>query len=283
MSDELRSLTQRLRNQASDQHLDVQRLRRHVAFERILAQLSADPHWVVKGGFCLELRLGVTARATRDLDLANDRPLPTSSHAVQDLLDEVLDQPETDGFRFSVELPKPMRQEMLDRTVWRCGVGVTFHREHFERVILDVVETLPELAAATDTLTVNSIIPGRHADTFAVQALDVHQHAAEKIHAYARVYAHDRASSRVKDLVDLVLLLESGLIDDQRWGARIRQTFAVRDAAGPPDHLDDPPEDWRRPYVAMAAGLGLGAENTAAAHALVNDAYRRALRTTERP
>ncbi len=52
--------------------LSLDRLRKQVVFERLLARLlvAAPDRWVLKGGFALDLRLGARARPTRDLDLA---------------------------------------------------------------------------------------------------------------------------------------------------------------------------------------------------------------------
>ena len=52
--------------------LTLDRLRKHVVCERLLARLlvAAPGRWVLKGGFALDLRLGTRARPTKDLDLA---------------------------------------------------------------------------------------------------------------------------------------------------------------------------------------------------------------------
>lgn len=50
--------------------MDVNRLRRQVAFERLLVRLAADGDtWILKGGLALELRLANQCRSTKDLDL----------------------------------------------------------------------------------------------------------------------------------------------------------------------------------------------------------------------
>ena len=53
------ALEERLRNASLRQGTDLQRLRRRIAFERLLARLFADekPPWLLKGGYALELRL----------------------------------------------------------------------------------------------------------------------------------------------------------------------------------------------------------------------------------
>src|SRR5713226_5769624 len=65
------ALETRLGNRSRETGIDLERLRRRAAFERLLVRLELGaPHrWVVKGGMALEIRLGDRARSTRDLDL----------------------------------------------------------------------------------------------------------------------------------------------------------------------------------------------------------------------
>ena len=60
-----RALSDRLMRQAAEQGLELDRLRKRVAFERFLARLfgRASSRWVLKGGYALELREGGKARA----------------------------------------------------------------------------------------------------------------------------------------------------------------------------------------------------------------------------
>ncbi len=65
------ALEDRLKRMAQVESLDLQRLRRQAAFDRLLCRLFETPGapWLLKGGYAMELRLK-TARATRDIDLA---------------------------------------------------------------------------------------------------------------------------------------------------------------------------------------------------------------------
>ena len=66
------SLEERLNQTSRNQGIDLVRLRRRVAFERLLARLFTTPHlrWVLKGGYAIELRFQNLARATKDIDLS---------------------------------------------------------------------------------------------------------------------------------------------------------------------------------------------------------------------
>lgn len=65
------ALESRLNARATEQGLDLQRLRRQVAFDRLLCRLfsQVDSPWLLKGGYAMELRIH-SARTTRDIDLA---------------------------------------------------------------------------------------------------------------------------------------------------------------------------------------------------------------------
>src|SRR5439155_9924176 len=68
------ALESRLKKRAQEEGLDVQRVRRQAASDRLLCRLFAnqDAPWLLKGGYAMELRLK-TARTTRDIDLAMRR------------------------------------------------------------------------------------------------------------------------------------------------------------------------------------------------------------------
>ena len=109
------ALEARLRNVAEYQGTDLQRLRRRVAFDRLLARLFAEdePPWLLKGGYALELRLHDRARATVDLDIAVVDPACLAlvkggaenvsyAEAVQERLQEAAARDLRDGFSFIV-------------------------------------------------------------------------------------------------------------------------------------------------------------------------------------
>jgi hypothetical protein len=85
------ALESRLKKVAQEEGFDLQRLRRQVAFDRLLCRLFAAPDapWLLKGGYAMELRLK-TARTTRDIDLAMRR-LPVPSADWDDNVSDVLE------------------------------------------------------------------------------------------------------------------------------------------------------------------------------------------------
>ena len=72
---------------------------------------------------------------------------------------------------------------------------------------------------------------------------------------FAPVQAY--AFSRVKDLVDLALLIGDDQLDEQRIMDALQLTFARRGTHALPASLPVPPEDWETPFRALAEECGL--------------------------
>lgn len=119
-----RALEDRLKTIAAKERLELQRLRREVSFDRLLARLFAmkEAPWVLKGGYALELRLK-EARVTRDIDMAlretlsKDKPL---HEAMFDALAKAAAVDLSDFFVFEVggvmkDLDAPIPSAVLTR------------------------------------------------------------------------------------------------------------------------------------------------------------------------
>lgn len=262
-----------LRTTADERGIDVQRLRRHLVFQRMLVRLGPSEQWVLKGGFALEARLAARARATRDLDLA--LLTPTVEDIRELLLDELAEG--EDGFVFEVGPARPMRAADLGNTGWRLTIRCTCDGAEVSTFRLDVVTRGAELDGAVSLLRLPPPVLTPIFDDAVIPAVEVAQHAAEKVHAMARDYPGGRPSSRVKDLLDLVLMVEAGLLPDEGWGRRLQIVFAARDAIAPPPVLPEPPEAWRSDYPALARETGATAVDLDAAVALVSPLYAAAV------
>ena len=273
-SPEASALNERIKNLASSEGVTPQRIRNRLGFQRILARFTKDPDWVLKGGFSLEIRLGLRARATKDLDVLHLGERLNDADFLQDLIDETLDRDLGDGFAFRARRPKQIRIEGDESSSWRIGVDVSYFGSPFSSITMDVVSAVTTSPEDTEPLSVMPILIG---EPFQVMALDLERHAAEKYHAYARIYAHDRPSSRVKDLVDLVILDETGELDTAELGDSIRRVFDERDHAEPPDVLPEPPLDWARTYPPMAEESGASVTDVTDAWRVAAAMYARAL------
>jgi hypothetical protein len=81
------------------------------------------------------------------------------------------------------------------------------------------------------------------------------QQFAEKIHAYT--LPRSSQNSRVKDLVDLALLIGDDRLDRRRVVNALHLTFARRGTHALPQSLSALPEDWQTSFRALADECGL--------------------------
>jgi hypothetical protein len=97
-----------------------------------------------------------------------------------------------------------------------------------------------------------------------IESVDRRQHFAEKLHALTRDYG-TRPNTRVKDLVDMVLLIEDGLPADSSLLEVVNHVFTVRATHGVPRIVPDPPPVWATDYPPLAEGRTLTKPDLAAA------------------
>jgi hypothetical protein len=238
----------------------LERLRRRAVFERLLVRLDhANPgQWVLKGGMALEVRLGDRARTTRDLDLALRMAADDDAATVRDHVIEALaDDPERDGFEFRVGPARAIDLDEAGRPGWRFAIDARLDGRTFANVRLDVVARTEEISA-TDRITLHSMLAFAGFPDHQIEAVDPAQHFAEKLHAFTRPHG-DRPNSRVKDLPDLLLLVDQGLSPSVELLTAVGHVFAVRSTHELPVELPDPPGDWADRYATLADELGLRA------------------------
>jgi len=256
-----RALEDRLRQSASAENADLNRLRRQVSFDRLLARLFHDfaAPWVLKGGYALELRFK-TARSTIDIDLVSATRAASSTQAMRDLLQEAASLDLADWFEFIIGAPT-MDIDAAPYGGARYPIRARMDTRLFSRFNLDVAlgETAMsplETVQCRDWLQFAGVRPPR------VQMIPREQHFAEKLHAYT--LPRTSANSRVKDLVDLVLLIDSGSLEKPRVREALRVTFRQRDTHGLPEILEPPPADWRARFNEMATECEIAPEMDAA-------------------
>jgi hypothetical protein len=102
-----------------------------------------------------------------------------------------------------------------------------------------------------------------------VPTLPVSLHIAEKVHAYTRRYGDEqRPSTRVKDLVDLVLISTVSDLSARELRAALNRTFSSRATHPLPDAVPEPPSAWAVPYSRLAGSLSIPTE-TGVGHRIV--------------
>ena len=85
------------------------------------------------------------------------------------------------------------------------------------------------------------------------------QHFAEKLHAYT-LPRHGAAKTRVRDLVDMVLLIQSGTLTNDKVVEATRLTFERRKTHTLSNAVPVPPAKWQKPYEALARECGLSGQ-----------------------
>jgi hypothetical protein len=246
-----RALEERLKRAALTDRVDLIRLRRQVSFDRLLARLfrEEDAPWVLKGGYALELRFKA-ARSTVDIDLTVRNVLGVNvdqNEVLRAMLQTAANASFGDWFEFVVGPP------VMDLTAAPYGGARfpveariddrIFARFHLDAGVGDVIVEPLETIVCRDWLGFAGIESSR------VLMIAREQQFAEKIHAYT--LPRNTANSRVKDLVDLALLIGSGGLEKARILEALSLTFERRsthDLAS----LVPPPDGWQIPFKVLA-------------------------------
>jgi predicted nucleotidyltransferase component of viral defense system len=240
-----KSLEARLKGVANKQNQDLQRLRRKVAFERLLARIFHDDSnsFILKGGYAMELRFS-TARATKDIDLTClrriDAPDAAIEHVIVRELQKLVKVDLQDYFIFEVG----PAQKDLDNAPYggaRYSVSSFVDRRLFVRFQLDVgadvVVDEIEHIDGSDWLKFCGI------DTPKMRMISVEQQFAEKLHAYT-LPREQAQNSRAKDLVDMLLLLQLRPIRRTRFKEILQKVYSARGTHTLPSRLAPPPSAW---------------------------------------
>lgn len=248
------ALEHRLKQQAIDDGHDLNRLRRLVVFDRLATRLSTDPdgNWVLKGGAVMEFRLS-RARMTKDLDPATRLDRPDGEDVRDRIIEALAVDTDGDGFIFQVKQPMALAADAGGRGAWRFAVEVRLAGKQFAGVRMDVAARGEELAL-TEQLPLPNTLEFAGTPARSIEAVDRRQHFAEKLHALTRDYG-DRSNTRIKDLADLVLLIESPLDADSSLMNAVRHVFSLRNTHPVPHEIDDPPAAWMSGYPDIARGL----------------------------
>lgn len=265
-----RALENRLAASSRETHVALARLRRRVVFERLVARLErTEPGmWVVKGGMAMEVRLRDDARLTKDIDLGLRDGVADSEELHERVVDALMIDLDADGFSFTAAEPMPLAADAGGTPTWRIKVGVQLAGKLFDTVQLDVSPRQHELERA-DRIELPNLLAFAGVPAPVVEVVDVHRHAAEKFHAMLRDYG-DRENSRVRDLVDLVAMIEHGLLNPSTLASRVVDVFAERDATQPPAVLPSLPAGWAIRYD----GLGVESETSPRTYAGAVDLVR---------
>jgi hypothetical protein len=259
------ALEERLNRQAREEDTDVQRLRRHVAFDRFLARIfsGSASRFVLKGGYAFELWLE-RARATKDIDLSfkvgkgerQGNKKIVEANALLESLQNLVSIDSRDFFEFVIG-KAVLDLENAPYGGWRFPVEVRLAGYVFIRFAIDVAAgdlwlEPHDLAQTTDWLGFAGI------EAPSVPVISREQQFAEKLHAYTR--PRQTPNSRVKDLVDLLLLVRMQGISPQKIKITSEKTFSRRGTHSFPPAFSLPAANWSSPFRKLARECGMKIE-----------------------
>lgn len=181
------ALEQRLLSQSEATGVALDRLRRRVVFERVVARLHiAEPgRWVLKGGMALEVRLADRARLTKDIDLGLRETVEDQRELHERPVEALAADAYADWFVVDVEPLRRLMEDGVGPVTWRTTVDARLAAKPFGRVRLDISPRAYELDV-TDEVPLPNSLSFAGIDVPTIEVIDVQRHAAEKFHAMQR-------------------------------------------------------------------------------------------------
>ncbi len=236
------ALETRLLAKSKEESIPLSWLRKMVAFDRLLARLVTDApeRWILKGGLALQLRLGISARTTKDVDVM----LAASIEDIQEALVQAALRDLNDWFQFMVSpATRPAGPEEISR---RFLVSSLVGGRAFEQFHIDVGVEEP-IIDEPDSLTMPSMLAFADIAPVTILCYPITQQIADKVHAYTRPRASG-VSSRVKDVIDVLLIARNQSFQRDALHRAIQTTFTFYQTHPLPSALSDPPSSWMAPY-----------------------------------
>jgi hypothetical protein len=243
----LAAVDARVRAAAAGSLHSISELRRQFAYERFLARVfaSTDSPWVLKGAASLLVRLPV-ARHSLDIDLFRAAAQTPEAAAGELRALAVVDL--ADYFRFDVGPEQRIAQGMDG-----VRVAVTAHigTRSFERFPIDIV-TGCEITGPPERRTPAPVVDLSGLPPVTYQLYPLADHVTDKLCAMVETYGEgQRASTRYRDLVDLVLIARTEELDAHAVRTAVEHEFHRR---GLPrlETVPVPSPTWAAGYAAAA-------------------------------
>ena len=263
------ALENRLNAEAKASGSNIDYFRKFVAFEAFLKRITlygasfkkdSEFRVVLKGGYAMFKRYGKDAgvRPTKDLDFVLRRLLSDSSteyeKMVRFFIEDAIRTPVDDYFSFVVaDAQKDLESAGLGG--WRFNIdarvaGRTFVKFHTDMCLDDA------LMDETEKVPLGTHFEFAGLATVDGEQLSEAQHFAEKLHALTRDLG-SVSNSRVKDLVDLVIMIKNGSLDPVKVAGATAYVFTHRNQHALPTEIPRPNANWQQKYADMVKELGL--------------------------
>lgn len=231
------SVRARLLNVAKATGTDFNLVLVRFALERLLFRLSTSAHsdrFVLKGALLFTLWYDLPHRATRDADLLGFGPSDTGSMA--SVFRDIASVAADDGIVFD---PASVRVGVIRKDAGNGGVRVTLNGKLANaRCVAQVDVGFGDAVTPGPTDAVYPVLlddlPAPRLRTYPVYTV-----VAEKLHA---IVVLGMVNSRLKDYLDLVVIMEREALDEPTFALAIAATFQRRGTAlpnAPPVGLSD--------------------------------------------
>lgn len=231
---------------------------RQARFDRFLSRVFADgeqSEWLLKGGMSMLARVP-RSRTTKDVDLAAQQSvdLAAAERALTELVAADLGDHLT--FRLIRSVPTGLGDNQpgvaTRRYIFAC-LDVD-HDTHIDTVTVDIVVGPPPVGHPEVVEPANRLHLRRPLITYPYRLYPVADQIADKVCATMDTnYPGGKRSSRVKDLVDLVVLARTQSVDLAELGLAITAKRILSRIA-PFEHFTIP-SGWNRTYPTTAKGV----------------------------
>lgn len=256
------ALEDRLNSLARGSGSDIMRIRRHVAFDRFLERLFYEQKEkiILKGGYALELHINNT-RTTKDIDISFNGDLNgiwTNKHksnpvALHEFIQNLASIDTGDYFEFVIGKAS-LDLENAPYGGYRFPVEARMTGRLFIRFEIDFAAG-DAWIEPHDTVKLHDWFEFASIPAAYIPVITQEQQFAEKIHAYT--LPRTTPNSRVKDIVDIILLMEKGNLKIDPLKDALLRTFQKRNTHPVQVDLPDPPELWEKPFRKMADMCGI--------------------------
>ena len=254
-------VTEHVKAQAQQQEgLVERRYQRWLGFMIVSAILDqvrdegGDPVFLLKGGVAMELRLGLSARATKDYDAA----FRERSGDMLERLDEAL----ATGFG-DFGVTRTEIEEIQETGAKRTDLKLSYKGRSWQTVRLELAPSEGEAGQEIDRVPAIPMDPVGIEGPREVPCVGVRYQIAQKLHACTTEPGPGRQNDRSRDLIDLLLLrdlLSEEADEDRKELRKVRaacqEIFDLRDQQPWPPTITVY-ANWRDTYPREATELGL--------------------------
>jgi Nucleotidyl transferase AbiEii toxin, Type IV TA system len=239
---------------------------RQARFDRFLCRVFAQgerSEWLLKGGMSMLARVP-HSRTTKDMDLAAQEAadLADAERALAALVN--VDHGDHLTFRLIRSMPTGLGDNQpgvaTRRYIFACIDAD--HGTQIDTATVDIVVGPPPVGRPEVVEPANRLHLRRPLITHPYRLYPVADQIADKVCATMDTnYAHGKRSSRVKDLIDLVVLAHTQTVDLNELRRAVVAKRVVSNI-DPFEHFDMP-TDWSRTYSKTAKGVPLAESFTA--------------------